>query len=60
MDQPINWFGGERFAGFSDDEIRTIQEGAALRARKGAAAARQAAWRAAAPRTRRSVKRKAA
>lgn len=60
MDQSINWFGGERFAGFSDDEIRAIQTGAASRARKGAAAPRQEAWRAPVPRTRRNVKRKAA
>jgi len=60
MDQPINWFGSERFAGFSDDEIRMIQEGAASRTRKGAGAARQGAWRTTATRTRRNVKRKAA
>ena len=60
MDHPINWVGGTRFAGFSDDEIRAIREGAALRARQDMAAPRQQTWRAAGPRSKRSLKRKAA
>ena len=60
MSQPISWFGGARFAGFGDDEIRAIQEGAAVRVRKGMAAPREEPWRATAPRSKRNLKRKAA
>ena len=60
MDHPISWFGGAQFAGFSDDEIRAIREGAALRARQDVAALRQEEWRAAEPRSKRRLKRKAA
>lgn len=60
MEHPISWFGGSRFAGFSEDEIRAIRESAALRARQDMAALRQQMWRAAEPRRKRSLKRKAA
>ncbi len=60
MDNPINWFGGTQFAGFSDNEIRAIREGAALRARQDVDAPRQQTSRAAGSRRKRSVKRKAA
>ena len=60
MDHQIAWFGGERFAGFSDDEIRAIREGAALRARQEMVALRQQTWRNAEPKRRRNLKRKAA
>ena len=60
MNQPISWFGGSRFAGFGDDEIRAIQEGAAVRVRKRMAAVRQEPFRATAPRGKRNLKRKAA
>jgi hypothetical protein len=60
MFQSISWFGGGRFAGFSDDEIRTIVEGAAVRARKRMPAVRQEPWRSATPRGKRNLKRKAA
>jgi len=60
MSHSISWFGGTRFAGFSDDEIRAIRDGAAVRARQDMAAFRQETWRAAEPRRKRSVKRKAA
>jgi hypothetical protein len=60
MGHSVSWFGGTRFAGFSDDEIRTIQEGAATRARQASAALRQRTWRATSPRSKRSLKRKAA
>ena len=60
MDQPISWFGGSRFAGFSDDEIRMIQEGAASRVRKRKAAVRQEPWRATGSRSKRNLKRRAA
>jgi hypothetical protein len=60
MDQPISWFGGSRFTGFSDDEIRAILDGAALRLRKEMSVSRQEPWRARTPRAKRSVRRKAA
>ncbi len=60
MDNPISWFGGTRFAGFSEDEIRAIREGAALRARRDMAALRQERWRSADPKSKRGLKRKAA
>jgi hypothetical protein len=60
MGPAISWFGGTRFAGFSDDEIRAIQEGAAIRARQARAALRQDTLRASAARSKRSLKRKAA
>jgi len=60
MDNPISWFGGARFAGFGDDEIRAIRESAALRARQDVAALRQEELRATEPRSRRRLKRKAA
>lgn len=60
MDQPISWFGGSRFTGFSDDEIRMIQEGAASRVRKRKAAVRQEPWRVTGSRSKRNLKRRAA
>jgi len=60
MGNSISWFGGTRFTGFSDDEIRAIQEGAAIRARQAGAGLRQRTLRATSPRSKRNLRRKAA
>jgi hypothetical protein len=60
MGQAISWFGGTRFTGFSDDEIRAIQEGATIRARQASVAMRQGTLRASTARNKRNLKRKAA